>query len=125
MVFSICLVGCDNGDDVTKLDGISIDIKENTLSTDGVTIVITDLSNKNNTYGEWFRIDKRIDGNWKKVKPIIDNYAFNLIGYEVDSNNKLEIVHNWKWLYGSLNKGKYRLVKEINNKYIAVEFEIK
>lgn len=125
MVFSICLVGCGNNDDVEKLDGISINIKENTLSMDGATIVITDLSNMNNTYGEWFRIDKKEKGNWKNLKPIIDNYAFNLIGYHVDSNNKLELEHDWHWLYGSLSKGKYRIVKEVNNKYIAIEFDIK
>jgi len=124
ITFSICLFGCCKNDDIVKLDDIIITIKEDTLTNDGVTVIITDLTGYDNTYGEWFRIDKKENGNWKELKPIIDNYAFNLVGYYVNSDNKLELEHDWKWLYGSLSKGKYRIVKEVNNKYIAAEFEI-
>ena len=54
----------------------------------------------------------------------IDNDFWNLVGYSVDENNKLELEHNWEWLYGELENGEYKLVKEVNNKYFWVEFKI-
>ena len=87
-------------------------IKDGTLTRNGATIVITDTSGKNYTYGEEYRIDKYSDGKWKEVDVVVDgNYAWNSIGYHVDDNNELELDINWKWLYGSLDKGRYRVVK--------------
>ena len=114
----------DNTIEENNLENISIAIKEGTLTKTGAVIIITDLNEITNTYNEFFRIDKKEQNKWIELTPIINNYGFNEIGYFVDKNNKLELEHNWKWLYGSLDKGKYRLVKEVNNKYFFVEFKI-
>lgn len=58
-----------------------------------------------------------------------------MIGYSTGENHKLEMDINWETLYGKLEQGKYRLVKEVainnkdtgaykGNKYIYVEFMI-
>ena len=113
-----------------KLDKISMIIKEGTLTKIGATIVITDLSGKDNVYGEEFQILKNENNKWIELKPIIDNYAFNAIGYSVDLNNQLEMDINWEWLYGSLENGEYRLVKKVyfkedkKNYSINVDFKI-
>ena len=83
-----------------------------------------EASNDNNTYGEWFRIDKKEKGKCKELDTKIDNFAFNMIGYLVDQDNKLELEHNWEWLYGRLGTGEYRIVKEVNNQYIYAFFKI-
>ena len=114
----------DNTIEENNLENISIAIKEGTLTKTGAVIIITDLNEITNTYNEFFRIDKKEQNKWIELTPIINNYGFNEIGYFVDKNNKLELEHNWKWLYGSLDKGKYRLVKEENNKYFFVQFKI-
>lgn len=106
------------------LKNISMIIKDGTLTKTGATIIITDLNETKNTYGEFYRIDKLGNNTWSELNPIIENYGFNSIGYFVDENNKLELSHNWEWLYGKLENGKYRLVKEVNYKYFSVEFEI-
>lgn len=110
--------------ELTKLDNISMTIKEGTLTKTSATIIITDLSVDENTYGAYYRIDKKENDKWTELQPIIDNYGFNSIGYLVDENNKLELHHKWDWLYGELESGEYRLVKEVNNKYFSVEFNI-
>lgn len=102
---------------------ISMVIKEGTLTKTRATIIITDLSNKNNLYGSEFRIDKKVNGKWKELKTKEDTY-FNLIGYLVDENNKIEMEQNWEERYGKLSSGKYRIVKSANDKYLTAEFEI-
>ena len=115
----------DNVNDLDEVDGVSMVIKEGTLKRDRALIVITDTSGKKYTYGEEYRIDKYSDGKWEEADIVVDgNYGWNSIGYHVDDNKELELDINWKWLYGSLDKGKYRIVKSVNNKYFSVEFMI-
>ncbi len=110
-----------------KYSKISISIKENTLTPTSATVIISDINEPRNTYGEWFRIDKKTDGFWEELKPIDNNYGFNDIGLIVGEDNKLEINTDWSKIYGKLEKGEYRLVKDIYNNdhiYLAVEFTI-
>lgn len=110
---------------VTELDGISMKIKEGTLTKTGATIIITDTTGKENTYGSSYHLDKLNNYRWQTLDVIYEgNYGFISIGYMVDENNQLELKHDWKLLYGELESGTYRLVKEVNNKYFAVEFKI-
>ena len=102
-------------------------IKENTLTKTGATIIISDISESKNTYGEWFRIDKKTNGFWDELKSIDENYGFNDIGLTVEKDDKLEINTDWSKIYGELEKGEYRLVKELydcEHIYLAVEFTI-
>ena len=117
----------ENKIEISNLEGISMDIKDGTLTNTGVTVIITDITGNKNTYGEYYHIEKLINSNeWQIIDVIYEgNYGFNLIGYHVNEFNKLEFHSDWSNLYGKLSKGIYRLVKEVNNKYFAVEFEIK
>ena len=116
---------------IDDLKSVSMIIKEGTLTKTGTTIIITDKSGKNNIYGESYRIDKKESDKWVALEPIIDNYAWNTIGYTVDENNTLELNINWEWIYGTLKEGEYRLVKDTSEPgeepphYITTEFVIK
>ena len=104
---------------------ITLSIKENTLTNTSATIIITDNSNKKHTYGNNFIIEKKIKNTWYKL--VAQETWWELVGYEVDENNKLELTQNWDGIYGKLKKGTYRLLKKVGstNEYIYVEFEIK
>lgn len=107
----------------------SLSIKKDTLTKTGATIVISDVTNQENTYGTWFRIDKKIDSFWEELTPISDEYGFEEVAYLIGKDNKLEMNTDWSKLYGELEKGEYRLVKNLydndnNNIYLAVEFTI-
>lgn len=117
---------------INDLDGVSMKIKEGTLTNTSATVIITDTSNRENIYGSSYRIDKNINGKWVKLDIIFSgNYAWNSIGYTVDENKRLEFNINWKILYGKLESGKYRIVKDTSEAgegtthYITAEFEIK
>lgn len=64
--------------------------------------------------GEWFKLEKTIDDNWTPVEtnPLID-YAWNDVAYEIKKNDITHLKVEWKWLYGELEPGFYRLSKEI------------
>lgn len=113
---------------INEIEGISMTIKDGTLTRTCATIIITDLSNKNNTYGIAYRIDKKENGKWESLKTIDgkkwNEVNWNLKGYEIDENNQLEFEYNWEDLYGRLENGKYRLVKSIDNQFFSVEFII-
>lgn len=115
---------------INDLDGVSMIIKDNTLTRKGATVIITDTSDRENIYGESYRIDKKDNGKWIELEPIIENHAFTSIGYSVDENNKLELDIDWEWLYGELKNGEYRIVKDTSeagegtSHYITVEFVI-
>lgn len=118
---------------IDDLDGVSMSIKEGTLTNLGATILITDTSDRNNIYGEEYRIDRKDkNGNWVELEIIFEgNYGWNSIGYSVGEDNKLSFHIIWKSLYGELKSGEYRIVKstteagEGTNHYITSEFTIK
>lgn len=95
------------------LEGATMIIKSGTLTKTGATILITDVNKDEvHTYGEDFRIDKKEDGEWTHLDLERKGFAIKDIGYNVDKNNELEMKIYWGWIYGTLEKGEYRLVKE-------------
>ena len=109
---------------INLAENITMEIKEGTLTKTGATIVITDLSGKNNTFNKEFRIDQKRGGKWYTLKDKRKNVVDVVAGQKGEENKKLEQELNWEKNYGTLSDGKYRIVKEINNEDIVVEFEI-
>lgn len=106
----------------TELENVSISISN--ISLTGATITIKDTNEKPYTYGEWYKLEKEVNGKWYEVKTIVDDYGFNLIAYLPDKNNEINFEIDWEWLYGELSLGSYRILKKAGNQYISVEFGI-
>ena len=116
--------------------GVSMTIKKDTLTRTSATVVITDTNGKEvNIYGEYFRIDKKENEEWKEVEKVHGDMYFNAMAYYVDDNGNLEFEINWEYAYGSLENGEYRIVKdtlpnlerainESDKMYFSVEFAI-
>lgn len=79
-------------------------------------------------HGEWFRIDKEENREWKEVKVINDQYGFIAIGWIIKPNGEFEDKIDWSNLYGQLKEGEYRIVKEVycngNKKELYAKFTI-
>lgn len=120
----------------TEIDGVTMTIKEGTLTHKRATIIIKDENGKGKyVYGTSFRIDKKVDGKWVSPKRTNNTCAFNSMAYFVDDNGYLEFEQDWDCMYSSLENGTYRLVKdtflesstpitEKDIKYFSVEFTI-
>ena len=114
-------------ENMNNIKNVSMEIKEGTLTKTGATVVITDKNETPYSYGEWFRIDGKDGDKWKEVEQITDNYAFNDIAYLIGEDGMLEEKIDWSELYGELENGEYRLVKELyinGYNYFSVEFTI-
>ncbi len=118
-------VNIEENGDVENASDISMVIKDGTLTPSGATVVLT------NSYGydRWFRIDKEENGEWKETETINDNYSFTAEAYLTNGNSEVEIPIDWTDLYGTLENGKYRIVKRAFNnlnreEYVSVEFTI-
>ena len=74
---------------MNQVAGVSIKIKEGTLTNTGGTFIITDTTDKNYSYGEPFRIDKKENGKWKEAPKVIEDAFFNMPAYYPDENNEI------------------------------------
>lgn len=120
------------GKDLNNL--VNIYFKEDTLTNTGVIVIIEDECPNKIIYGSSFWIERYNNGNWERLESKND-YGFTLMAYYVDENGILEMEQNWDYIYGPLDKGTYRLVKDVafdadtpitkdDIYYIWVEFEI-
>ena len=117
---------------------VNMYIKEGSLSKTGATVIIEEDYDYDIIYGQSFWLEKYDYKNhsYEILETIPENNcAFNQPAYKVTPNNKLELKQNWSCMYGELDKGLYRLVKNVsfesdigqenaNEFYIWVEFEI-
>lgn len=109
------------------IDNVEMKIKDGTLTRTSATIEIVDKNEEPYGYGEWFRIDKNENGEWKELKQINENFIFTDVAYIPKEDGTIEINVNWGDLYGELENGEYRLVKELygdGTNYIYAEFTI-
>lgn len=98
---------------VNDFDGVNMTIKEETVSSTGLTVVIENNSDIEFIYGEQFLLEKKIKGDWYQVPVIIEDYGFDDIAYALAPGGIGEWSTEWSWLYGSLDAGEYRIVKII------------
>jgi hypothetical protein len=119
---------------VNNIDGVTMVVKEGTVSPTGLTVTFENNSDKQCTYGDYFLLEKKIKGRWYQVPVALDgNYGFNDIGYDLASSDVREWTVVWDWLYGSLDIGEYRIVKDIldfrkagdyDKYYLTAEFTV-
>jgi hypothetical protein len=99
---------------VNNFNGVVMTLKKETISGNGLTVIFQNKSDKLCTYGEHFWLEKKINGKWYQVPvKIKDNYAFTDIGYSVAPGHESEWKVDWSWLYGSLDTGEYRIIKNV------------
>lgn len=114
---------------INLAENITMKIKEESLTNIGTTVIITNLSgdeNVNLTNRE-FKIDYKKNGKWYRLESKIKNEVTVMTTDNVMENgdNTYTQEINWERYYGKLDKGHYRIVKEVKtNLYIAVEFDI-
>lgn len=146
LLVSILLIACGNENStetkdwestqyymVNNFDGISMNIKEGSVSSTKLTVIFDNNSDKQGMYSDDFLLESKIKGDWYQVPTIIDEYGFHDIGYELPPSGNKELTIDWDWLYGSLDTGEYRIIKKIldfrdtgdhDEYYLAAQFTI-
>lgn len=119
-------------DEVNQLDDVIMTVKGETST--GLTVLLQNKSNSECIFGEYFYLERKQDGNWYKVPVTIkEDYGFEDIAYILPPHEETEWEVDWNWLYGSLESGEYRIIKDVHELtesgyydayYLACEFMI-
>lgn len=117
-----------------NLNHVVMRIKEGSTTPTALTIIFENNSENSFIYGDYYTIEREINNAWYQVPVAIEeNYGFNDIGYELAPQDTPEWVVDWEWLYGNLQPGEYRIIKDLldnnssasfNNYYLSAEFTI-
>ena len=86
-------------------------LSNRTLKKTKATFILKNNSDVNITYGNEYKIEKKTADNWQELE---GKLAFNLPAYNLKYMDSVELKLDWKNGYGSLDKGKYRLVKNVS-----------
>ncbi|MDL2289536.1 hypothetical protein LJB83_02095 [Clostridia bacterium OttesenSCG-928-F22] len=93
---------------------IEMAVKEGSVSSTGVTLMLSNTSQYEYTCGMEYRLEQRLDEEWKAVEPIDENYAFTEIGVLLPAGKTQEMLVDWEELYGELTPGRYRISKDFS-----------
>lgn len=109
-------------------ENVQIKVIDDTISGNGITIVITDNNKTPYNWGENYKIEQKNNDIWEEIKPN-KNVIVNSVNYNVDENNQITYRINWNEYYGTLEKGIYRIVKSVSDNDTNIniysdEFEI-
>lgn len=115
---------------------VIVEIKKDSISNVGVSILITDKSADRYDWGSEYYLQVKKDDEWEKVESISSgndpNNIFISFWYSLDKNHQLSQSFNWLTWYGELPSGIYRVEKPAydnttNEKvyFYSDEFEIK
>lgn len=140
MVIGLLLIGgCREKEElmshdvVNALEGVTMVFEEGTVSSEKGTVLFVNETATEYTYGEYFELEWKKDGDWVQVPTVLKSYGFNDIGYTLQPFESAAQIIEWEWLYGVLESGEYRLVKEILERneagnpkthMLAAEFEV-
>ncbi len=64
--------------------------------------------------GSWYKIEKNVDGKWQELGYLPDeNVCWTSEAIVINKNERTTFEVDWKWLYGELSEGYYRIGKKI------------
>ncbi len=132
LIFLLALLICFKPREIKNLnlaENITMKIKEGSLTNTGATVIITDLSGDENVdlINRKFKIDYKKNDKWYRLESKIKNEVTVMTTDNVMENgdNTYTQEINWERYYGKLDKGHYRIVKEVKTDlYISAEFDI-
>ena len=151
ILFSTCLfliiIGCNNTKKADKYQmdfeksqyitskqnkDVILSIKENRITSDieEITLIYTNQSETEYFYGGIDYLEIYIDGIWYSI-PTKNNTQWHMLAYKLPPNCQVESCFSIKTYYGSIDSGKYRIIKTlgklddpIDKTYIIAEFNI-
>ena len=104
---------------------VSLKVLEDTITRDGATLVITDENEEPYGYGEDFVLEVKKGDFWEKVESL-PNTVWKSLAYVPNEEGILTMKLNFKYVFGSLEDGIYRVVKTVQSVNIySNEVEIK
>ena len=108
---------------------VIIEFESTTINPESVTITITDNNENQYGWGIEFRVQEKVNGEWKNLNYVSDDLPWIDIAYELGEDKQFTQKLDIEKYYGKLSNGIYRIVKPVyDNGYVDIysnEFEIK
>lgn len=109
----------------------SVEINLKNITKTSVTIQLSNPTNQDYSYEEYYAIEQKIHDAWYQVKQIQTCIHYD-VKHSLESNTTKQQQINFENCYGELTPGIYRIVKEVHTEnndalekfYIASEFKI-
>lgn len=115
-----------------RTENVTIEVDEDTITSENVSIIITDNNVNQYGWGIEFKIQEKVNGEWKYLNYISDDLSWIDVAYELNEDNQLTQKIDIEKYYGKLSDGQYRIVKPVYDNeedgYVYIysnEFEIK
>ena len=124
LILAALLCGCARESAYQPTGAANVTMTVSDVTPTGAVVTIQDGNPEPFVYGEWYVIEREKDGTWYEVKTKITDYGFNEIGWLTDENGALTMNVDWEWLYGELNEGHYRILKQAGTQVISAEFTV-
>jgi hypothetical protein len=103
--------------DDTNIEDIGLSINIAKISPTGAELYFTQYDGNpkgNLEYSDDFIIEKFEEGEWIQAPIVVEgDYGFNDIAYSITNEDVTDFKIDWKWLYGELEPGEYRIGKGI------------
>lgn len=106
---------------LSKTDTIYLEVEKDTVTPTSLTYRICNRTGEELYYGVDYEIEMYQDGGWQSFDV---DAAWIEIAVALPANNNNEEAIDWANIYGELPKGKYRLIKTVNNLILGDTFEI-
>ena len=110
-------------------NNVIIEVETTTIKPESVSITITDNNEYQYGWGVEYRVQEKINGEWKNLDYISNDLSWIDIAYQLNDNKQLTQKLDIEKYYGKLSNGIYRIVKPVyDDGYIDIysnEFEIK
>ena len=119
-----------NEENNSDLENVIMKVDSITIKPTSISIIIINNNDNEIGYGEEYKIQKNINGEWKYLD-YLPNIAWNDVAYIIKANSQTTKKLNLENTYGELGKGTYRIIKTMfsgNGKTTDIysnEFEIK
>jgi hypothetical protein len=100
-----------------KSTNVTLSVREKiiTSETESITLIYSNHSDGEYMYGKELHLEVEVNGIWYVV-PTLKNVAWSAVGYILSPNDIREDTFSFKYNYGQLNAGKYRIVKTLSLK---------
>lgn len=106
--------------------GITLSVKD--VTAEGLTLTISQRGGSCTgelEYGDEYAIERFSGGSWQPVKYLDDEVAWTDIANIVEPNTDKTVKLDWKWMYGTLPAGKYRVAKEFTDFRKTADYDTK
>lgn len=121
--------GTEDTGTVDVIEGVAMEASY--VTPKGIHLVFTNHTDEEYMFGDDYELQVWKDGKWCSVDYIIDNAAFNSIGYLLEGESSAGWDVKWTYFHGILPEGQYRITKTISketpgseNYRLAAEFYI-